>query len=153
MVDVVSATLRLTPTELLDLRARVAHRPTLAQMRDTPAVREKRGQKYGNTKVVYRGIKFDSKAEHRRWVYLSMLERAGEIRDLRLQVPFVLIPKLALKRGGKQRETTYIADFTYTDSDGQSVVEDVKGAITPEFRLKRKLMAWVHSIEVQEIRS
>ena len=55
--------------------------------------------------------------------------------------------------GGWERETKYLADFAYRTKDGTIVVEDVKGAVTPEFRLKRKLMLHVHGIEVQEIRS
>jgi hypothetical protein len=47
----------------------------------------------------------------------------------------------------------YLADFVYLTKEGARVVEDVKGAVTPEFRLKRKLMLHVHKIEVQEVRS
>jgi len=148
-----SKALRLTPSQLLNLQERVSGRRTATQMRDTPAERQKGGQKYGNTKVVDGGITFDSKAEHRRWQYLAMLEKAGEIRQLQLQVPFVLIPKLQRPSGGWERETKYLADFAYRTKDGTLVVEDVKGAVTPEFRLKRKLMLHVHGIEVQEIRS
>lgn len=143
----------LTIAELRDLQARTAARPSLAAMRDNPAEKVRRGQKYGNQKVTDKGITFDSKAEHKRWCYLVMLQKAKEIRDLQRQVPFELIPALARPRGGKERPTHYIADFTYTDKAGNQVVEDVKGAVTPEFRLKRKLMLWVHGIEVQEIRS
>ncbi len=46
-----------------------------------------------------------------------------------------------------------LADFVYVDANGRQVVEDVKGAVTPEFRLKRKLMLWRHGIEVKEVRS
>jgi hypothetical protein len=33
------------------------------------------------------------------------------------------------------------------------VVEDVKGAVTAEYRIKRHLMASVHGIEIREIRA
>lgn len=147
--------LRMTEEQLLDLQARIGGRPSLVQMRDNPAERAPRAQKYGNTKVTDQaaGRTFDSKAEHRRWQYLDMLERAGEIRELRMQVPFELIPGMDRPSGGKERPTTYIADFMYRTRDGIQVVEDVKGAVTPEFRLKRKLMLWRHGIEVQEVRS
>ena len=145
--------LRMSESELLNLQARVGGRASLNEMRDRPAERNKRGQKYGNTKVTDGGIKFDSKAEHKRWQYLVMLERGKEIRDLRLQVPFELIPAQVSPSGKKERATVYIADFTYLDKKGKLIVEDVKGAVTPEFRLKRKLMLHVHGIEVQEVRS
>lgn len=145
--------LRMSMTELTDLRARVAGTKSTRDMRDAPAERQKRGQKYGNTKVTDSGITFDSKAEHKRWQYLALLERAGEIRALRLQVPFELIPAQVAPSGRKERATVYIADFAYYTKGGVQIVEDVKGAVTPEFRLKRKLMLQVHGIEVQEVRS
>lgn len=148
-----SGALRMSMAELTDLKARIAGRRSTTEMRDKPAEREKRGQKYGNTKVTDGGNKFDSKAEHKRWQYLALLERAGEIRELRMQVPFVLIPAQVSPSGKKERPTVYLADFTYTDASGALVVEDVKGAVTPEFRLKRKLMLHVHGIEVKEVRS
>lgn len=148
-----SSALRLTQSELTNLQARVAGARTPRDMRDAPAERTKRSQKYGNTKVVDGGITFDSKAEHKRWQYLVLLQKAREISDLKLQVPFELIPPQVAPSGKKERATVYIADFAYVTSAGARIVEDVKGAVTPEFRLKRKLMLHVHGIEVQEIRS
>lgn len=147
--------MRMTADELVNLRARAAGRPSVVQMRDAPAEKTRRdGQKYGNTRVdTADGLRFDSKAEHRRWIYLRHLEAKGEIGDLRRQVPFELIPATPKPSGGKERACTYVADFVYIDDMGEEVVEDVKGAVTPEFRLKRKLMLHVHGIEVKEIRS
>lgn len=148
--------IKMDARDLLNLTARVAGRPTGTQMRDQPAEKQKRGQKYGNQKVLDQGEKFDSKAEHKRWLYLVMLQKAGEIRNLQRQAAFELIPAMPRPSGGSERATKYLADFTYERRDGRKwvkVVEDVKGAVTPEFRLKRKLMLHVHGIEVQEIRS
>lgn len=148
-----SKAMRLTPAELVNLQARIAGRPSVTAMRDNPAERQRRTQKYGNERVHDGELKFDSKAEHKRWQYLAMLERAGEICGLRLQVPFELIPAQVSPSGKKERPTVYLADFVYVDASGRQVVEDVKGAVTPEFRLKRKLMLWRHGIEVKEVRS
>lgn len=148
-----SKALRLTPEQLVNLQARIAGRPSVNDMRDKPAEKQRRNTKYGNEKVLDAGITFDSKAEHKRWQYLAMLEKAREIRDLRLQVPFELIPAQVSPSGKKERPTVYLADFVYVDAKGCQVVEDVKGAVTPEFRLKRKLMLWRHGIEVKEVRS
>jgi len=122
-------------------------------MLNNPVPKVRRDQKYGNQKTIDKGITFDSKAEHRRWVYLTHLAKTKEITKLARQVPFQLIPQLKKPSGGHERPTIYIADFTYLDHAGRLVVEDVKGAVTPEFRLKRKLMLHVHGIEVQEVRS
>jgi len=148
-----SGALHMTMAELTNLQARIAGRKSTTEMRDQPAEREKRGQKYGNTKVTDGGNKFDSKAEHKRWQYLALLERAGEIRELRMQVPFVLIPAQVAPDGKKVRPTVYVADLVYRDKDGELVVEDPKGMSTPEWRIKRKLMLQVHGIWVREIRS
>jgi hypothetical protein len=102
-----------------------------------------RRSKFGNHKTVVDGIKFDSKAEATRYSVLKVLQAAGVVADLRLQVPYELaVNGLKVCR--------YIADFVYT-IDGKEVVEDVKGVRTPEYQLKRKLMLAVFGIEIQEI--
>ena len=128
------------PTDLLDLQARVKQAAGRA------------GQKYHNRVVVVDGIKFDSKAEHKRYCYLKLLERHGDISDLRLQVPFLLIPRQVAPSGAKERACIYVADFVYSVG-GKTVVEDVKGVVTAEYRIKRKLLLQVHGIEVKEIRA
>jgi len=46
--------------------------------------------KYGNKKVTVDGYVFDSALEAKRYRQLVLLECAGEIKDLKLQVPFKL---------------------------------------------------------------
>lgn len=105
--------------------------------------------KYGNHKTTVDGITFDSKAEAARYQKLLLWEKAGHIADLRRQVRFDLIPRQKL--GGRTLPAVYYkADFTYTQ-DGKYIVEDVKGMITPVYRLKRRLMLDKHGIEVQEV--
>lgn len=125
-------------------------RPNLVQMRDNPRPRH---QKYRNEHTVVDGEKFDSRAEARRWLDLKQLLKGGVISGLQRQVRFVLIPRLTRPSGGIERETAYVADFVYCDTAGKRVVEDVKGAATPEYRLKRKLMLHVHGIEIREIKA
>ena len=106
---------------------------------------------------------FDSRKEARRYEELRIRQQAGEISDLRLQVKYVLIPAqyepdIIGKRGGVkrgkliERECAYWADFTYME-DGQLVVEDVKSPITktPLYKLKKKLMLYVHGIRISEV--
>ena len=104
--------------------------------------------KYKNVKTVLDGITFASKKESVRYAELMMLQRSGLIQNLRLQVPFELIPKQAGERAVK-----YVADFTYTEN-GETVVEDTKSEITranPTYILKRKLMLWVHGLRIKEV--
>jgi hypothetical protein len=108
--------------------------------------------KYGNKRVVIGGRKFDSQSEAFRYEELVHQERAGEISELRCQVPFVLAPSV-LVRGASRKtpELRYFADFVYVDKNGQTVIEDVKGAITEAYRIKRHLLA-VQGIHITEIR-
>lgn len=96
--------------------------------------------KYGNEKRQYNGITFDSVAEMNRYIVLSDMEKKGEITNLRMQVPFELLPGFTIN-GHKQRAIKYVADFVYLDPDGIQHVEDVKGIETKEYIIKRKLMA------------
>lgn len=105
--------------------------------------------KYGNRKVSVNGYKFDSMREAQRYTELLLLQRAGEISDLKLQVPFELVPKQKDSRGRVIREIRYIADFVYTEN-GKTVVEDAKGYKTKEYELKKKLMKYFHNIEIKE---
>ncbi|WP_416330384.1 DUF1064 domain-containing protein, partial [[Clostridium] innocuum] len=57
----------------------------------TPTEKPKKS-KYGAVKTEVDGIMFDSKREASRYQELRLLEQAGEITNLRLQVPFELIP-------------------------------------------------------------
>ena len=81
-----------------------------------------------------------------------MLAKAGEITNLRRQVPYILIPAQRDNRTGKllERECRYIADFVYSD-EGFTVVEDAKGMRTDVYKIKKKLMLQVHGIRVQEV--
>ena len=117
--------------------------------------------KYHNRKVTIDGITFDSKKEANRYCELKLLQQAGEISDLRLQVKYTLIPAQREpdtigKRGGVkkgkliERECSYIADFVY-QKNGKTVVEDTKGMRTKEYIIKRKLMLWVHGIKIKEV--
>lgn len=142
---------RMSEGDLLDLQRRIATRRTGQEMRDSPIKRSKPGQKYGNTKVQEGELTFDSKAEHRRWRELLLLQRAGEIVDLQRQVRYELIPAQVRPRGGKEQPTSYVADFVYRTKAGTLVCEDVKGAATPIYVLKRKLMLFRHGIEVLEV--
>ena len=109
--------------------------------------------KYGNRKIIYDGIDFDSKKECHRYIELKLLEKAGEIKDLQRQVKYTLIPSQKDDRGKIiERPCAYMADFVYFDCRAnQSVVEDVKGVRTKDYIIKRKLMLYVHGIRIVEI--
>ena len=109
--------------------------------------------KYFNKPVYTDEGKFDSQREYRRWQELKLMERAGEIKFLRRQVPFKLIPTQRDPETGAilERECKYWADFVYETKDGAVVVEDAKGEPTKDYIIKRKLMLQVHGIRIQEV--
>ena len=105
--------------------------------------------KYGAKKVNYNGIVFDSKKEANRYRELLLLERAGAITGLRLQVKYELIPSQKIDGKVVERPCSYVADFVY-QQDGKTVVEDTKGVRTEAFKIKKKMMLWFHGIRITE---
>ena len=110
--------------------------------------------KYRNKRITADNHTFDSIKEYRRYCELKILQRAGYIEQLQLQVPYELIP--SQREGGKvvERKVKYVADFVYFDKErGQVIVEDVKSEATKTelYRVKKKLMRYVHGIEVREV--
>lgn len=127
------------------------------------------GRKYHNKpteRVTASGavLRFDSQKEARRYDELAALERAGKIRDLRMQVDFTLQEAYTDSEGQRVRAIRYRADFTYRkirddpweEYDGSFwtlVVEDVKSRATrtKEYAMKRKLMKERFNIDIQEV--
>jgi len=125
------------------------------------ALLERSGQKskYRNVRTEVDGFVFASGLEARRYGELKLLEAAGEIHDLQLQVPFHLDVD-------GEHICDYVADFVYwtgLDTDGVGgrrsssysttrVVEDAKGKRTAVYLLKKKLMLAIHGIEILETR-
>ena len=117
-------------------------------------------------------LRFDSQKEARRYDELAALERAGKIRDLRMQVDFTLQEAYTDGEGRRVRAIRYRADFAYRRKpNGQApstdigelwdimemkwplVVEDVKSRATrtKEYVMKRKLMKERFNIDIQEV--
>ena len=94
------------------------------------------------------GITFASKKEATRYATLKLLERAGKIRDLKLQ------PKFPVEINGRPF-TTYTADFQFYDRElGRVVIEDSKSTGTAKdaaYRLRRRAAELAHGIEVVEV--
>ena len=124
-----------------------------------------RRNKYGAKKIKdpATGYVFDSKKEFIRWCELRILERTGKISDLQRQVKYELLPNqyetyARFSKTGKQlkdgvklieRGVSYVADFVYKEN-GETVVEDCKGFRTEDYRIKKKLMLYMHNIKVKE---
>lgn len=106
--------------------------------------------KYRAVKTEVDGIRFDSKKEAARYCELRLLEKAGQIRQLRTQLPLDLTagtPRLI-------RLGAYVADFVYEERVGDDWIirfEDVKGFKTPLYRWKKKHVEAQYGIQIREV--
>ena len=117
---------------------------TAAQFRQIkkPAARSK----YKNKKTVRDGITFDSKAEADYYSELRLREAAGDISELQMQVPYRIVIN-------GQLVCTYKADFVFYEvASSKTRVVDVKGFVTPIFRLKSKLMEAANGITIEVVK-
>lgn len=114
--------------------------------------------KYHNMPATVNGIRFASRKEAARYQELMLLQRAGEIRNLKLQPQFTLVEGYRDARTGETvRAMRYVADFAYEEpfrgpdslTLWRTIVEDVKGKQTTEYKMKRKLMR-ERGIEIRE---
>lgn len=171
--------------DMKDLPAAV-QRQILKQMRDADAKRAEKGARE-RTATVASALAVTGEKENKlhakrtadghasikeanRAAELRTMQRAGQIYNLREQVPYVLLPAVYQKENGEyvrvwdrnkkkkdvekecgekltliERNVVYVADFVY-EKDGQTIVEDAKGFKDPssatyaKFVLKRKMM-------------
>lgn len=100
--------------------------------------------KRAGIKTVVDGIKFPSKLEAARYVYLRDLQAEGEISHLTLQPSFLLLPSFFIY-GKTIRKAEYIADFQYVYNE-TVYVEDTKAKFfqDPVYKLKKKLFLYEH---------
>ena len=103
--------------------------------------------KYGNQKKNGSA----SKREAKRLAELRLMEKAGEIADLRTQIKFELIPAQYVDGKCVERSISYVADFVFNDKTGAMRVQDAKGFVTPVWIIKRKLMRFFLGIAVEEV--
>lgn len=94
------------------------------------------------------GTLFASRGEMLRYDYLLNVQKAGGIKHLKTQVPFVLQESFTSKQKewGNVQELIYVADFVYTNVnfrkgyEDRECVEDHKGGyVTDVYKIKRKL--------------
>lgn len=102
-------------------------------------------RKYHNQPTEVEALRFDSKREARTWGMLTILQKAGQVRDLRRQVRYPLTCN-------GQVVAHYVADFVYFDLKlGHEVVADAKGVRTPVYLLKKRMMQACHGIDIVEL--
>lgn len=103
--------------------------------------------KKAKEKRTLNGYTFDSDIEYKFYVYLLSQQENGVVKDIKLQPKFVLQEKYE-KYGKKILPIYYIADFQVEYTNGDIVIFDVKGMVTPEFKLKRKIFDYKYPDKV-----
>lgn len=90
--------------------------------------------KYRNTKSLYKGFLYDSKAEVRKAMLLDNDLREKKIKAWRPQVscPLIVNGEIIAK---------YIVDFEVTHHNGKTEYIEIKGCKTAAWQIKRKLFA------------
>lgn len=142
----------------------------LAKQIQAEVQEEKKRSKYNNQPTERGQIKFDSKAEARRYDELMLMLKAGKIRDLRLQPQFTLQEAYTTPDGERVRAIIYRADFSYEAEECEClvgdygkrttkslgwhlVVEDVKSKPTKTkvYAMKKKMLRDKFGITITEI--
>lgn len=133
-----TAAIRWTPEQLAAHQGRVG-RKDFAQ--------SPKPSKHRNKWCEWNGMRFQSMKECERYQALVLLERAGEISNLRRQITYPLIVEGELI-------CNYIADAVYVDKHGREVVEDTKSEHTrrlPLYRAKFKLFRALKKQAILEV--
>lgn len=115
----------------------------------------KKGNKFNAKTVTVDGHRFQSAKEANRYRHLELLQRAGEIRDLKPHPRFELY---GWSPGGPVMIGHFTADSEYYTRDGQRIIEDVKAkdkkgkplTRTTAYQLRKKLVKANHGIEISE---
>lgn len=94
--------------------------------------------KYGATKSVYNGRKYDSKYEARIAQELDLRMKAGEFVAIEPQYRIKLY--VYLPDGKKADLFTYVCDFRCERPDGSYLLCEAKGMLTNIYRVKRKIL-------------
>lgn len=104
-----------------------------------------RRSKYGNRRVRFEGMMFDSILERDRFVFLRGEQDKGLIFGLERQVEYAL-------RVDGRLICSVVPDFRYhLKPSGMRVVEDTKGVTTPEWRIKAKLFHAIYGYPIKVV--
>ena len=123
----------------------------------------KKPGKYKAQKTKRGRLTFDSKKEAERYDALMLLQKAGEIRGLKLQVRYCLQEAYTTFEGERVKSIDYIADFVYErrtapDSYGQLRTAVLaaggggrEGDASRDYALKAKLFRSRYGFAIREV--
>lgn len=104
--------------------------------------------KFGAIKTDYNGIKYDSRKEAAYAQTLDLCKKAvgksDRVVEIERQLPYLL-------EVNGVKICKYILDFKVKYADGRTEYIDVKGVLTPVYKLKKKLVKAIHNIDIKEV--
>ena len=103
--------------------------------------------KYGNVKTMYRGRKYDSRAEAKYSEILDGLLDEKLIKHVEYQKRYPLQDMKGTRR------MAYIADFVVTTNKGRKVIIDVKGVLTSDNKVKLAYFQYTYKEKVEIVYS
>lgn len=155
--------------QLMEQRARKQRAETLLCPGEDRKEKESKYHNKPTERVTASGnvLKFPSQKEARRYDALLLRLKAGQIKDLRMQVDFTLQEAFTDAEGKRVRAIRYKADFVYWQmraywkgyeeqcpEDGwYMVVEDAKSraTATQQYKIKKKLLKEKYGIDIVEV--
>lgn len=91
-------------------------------------------------------IKFDSRTERDRYLYLLEEEKKGNVSNIQVHFQIRVLPTFKNANGDMIPELTYTSDFVYKQN-GKTIIEDVKGSsyfINEEFITMKKVFDYLN---------
>ena len=101
----------------------------------------RKAHKYHAKRTTIDGINFDSQKEANYYCELKLRQKAGEILFFLRQIPFDLPGNIR-----------YFVDFQEFRSDKTIHFIDVKGVLTKEFIMKKKMVESLYPIEIEIVK-
>lgn len=87
--------------------------------------------------------KFDSMLEADYYLHLLSELQSNRIQSFELKPSFLLQPSFT-KNDKRFAQIKYIADFKVITLQGDTLIVDTKGVITPDFKIKQKMFEYIH---------
>ena len=108
--------------------------------------------KYGAKRTIVDGIPFDSKKEAEDYKRALRLQRAGKIKLIMLQVPFIVSPGIYDEATGQclAKPEIWRADRVIHWADDKLTVEDTKGKRTRDYLRKKRRVEAIYGFKIVE---
>lgn len=120
---------------------------SLAEFKRLRGVGGKRTSKYKNQRTKHNGKSYDSKGEANLGAVLELMKDQGEIKDFDRPYKIECIPYNCHGEPIESCKVTHKVDFRLHELDGSYTLMEYKGAVTTDYRRRRR---WLESFWLPE---